>query len=79
MSVVASGGAATIAETRNAELSLVRAEAAGNPLVQAIFNAFPGARISEVRSPEAITAEAAEAALPQAEPEVDDDWDPFEE
>ncbi|MFZ1348148.1 MAG: DNA polymerase III subunit gamma/tau, partial [Tabrizicola sp.] len=59
------------------ELTEVRAQAAGNLLVQAILTAFPGAKISEVRSPEAITAEAAEAALPQAE--VDDDWDPFEE
>ncbi len=78
VSVVASGGQPTIAEARNAELSQVRAEAAENPLVQAIFTAFPGAKISEVRSPEAITAEAAAAALPLAEPEADEDWDPFE-
>ena len=77
VSVVASGGQPTIAEARNTELTEVRAQAAGNLLVQAILTAFPGAKISEVRSPEAITAEAAEAALPQAE--VDDDWDPFEE
>jgi DNA polymerase-3 subunit gamma/tau len=77
VSVVASGGQPTIAEARDTELTEVRAQAAENPLVQAILTAFPGAKISEVRSPEAITAEAAEAALPQAE--VDDDWDPFEE
>lgn len=79
VSVVSSGGQPSIAETRDATLAQVRAEAAENPLVQAILSAFPGAKISEVRSPEAITAQAAEAALPQAEPEVDDDWDPFEE
>ena len=79
VSVVGSGGAPTIAEARNSELTQVRAEAAENPLVQAIFAAFPGARITDVRSPEALTAEAAETALPQGEPEVDDDWDPFEE
>ena len=78
LSVVATGGQPSIAEARSAELSQVRAEAAENPLVQAIFTAFPGAMITEVRSPEAITAEAAEAALPQADPELDDDWDPFE-
>jgi DNA polymerase-3 subunit gamma/tau len=78
VSVVSTGGAPTIAETRNAELQQVRAEAADNPLVQAILTAFPGAKITEVRSPEALTAEATEAALPQAEPEADDDWDPFE-
>jgi DNA polymerase-3 subunit gamma/tau len=79
VSVVSSGGAPTIAESRNAELQQVRAEAAVNPLVQAILTAFPGAKITEVRSPEALTQQATEAALPVAEPEVDDDWDPFEE
>ena len=76
---MASGGAPTIAETRDSELAAVRSEAEGNPLVQAIFSAFPGARIAEVRQPEAMTAEAAKEALPLAEPEMDDDWDPFEE
>jgi DNA polymerase-3 subunit gamma/tau len=79
VSVVSSGGAPTIAEARDAALAEVRADAAGNPLVQAILAAFPGARISDVRSPEALTAEAAAAALPIAEPEADEDWDPFEE
>jgi DNA polymerase-3 subunit gamma/tau len=79
VSVVSSGGAPTIAEQRDRELAEVRSEAEGNPLVQAVFTAFPGARIAEVRSPETMTAAAAEAALPTAEPEVDDDWDPFEE
>lgn len=78
VSVVSSGGAATIAETRDSVLTAARAEAAENPLVQAVLTAFPGARIAGVRSPEAVVAEAAEAALPQAEPELDDDWDPFE-
>ncbi|MBL9048973.1 MAG: DNA polymerase III subunit gamma/tau [Tabrizicola sp.] len=79
VSVVSTGGAPTIAETRNTELAQAKAEAAGNPLVQAILTAFPGAKIAEIRSPEVITADAAEAALPVAEPEADDDWDPFEE
>ncbi|WP_128513899.1 DNA polymerase III subunit gamma/tau [Tabrizicola thermarum] len=79
VSVVGSGGAPTIAEQRERQLAEIRSEAEGNPLVQAVFSAFPGARIVEVRSPEAMTAAAAEAALPTAEPEADDDWDPFEE
>jgi DNA polymerase-3 subunit gamma/tau len=79
VSVVSSGGAPTIAEARDSTLAQVRAEAAENPLVQAILTAFPGAKITEVRSPETITAQAAEAALPTADPEFDDDWDPFEE
>lgn len=78
VSVVASGGAPTIAETRDRELAQAQAEAAQNPLVQAVFAAFPGARIAEVRAPESLTAAAAESALPAAEPEADDDWDPFE-
>jgi DNA polymerase III subunit gamma/tau len=78
VSVVSSGGEPTIAETRDSELAEVRAEAADNPLVQAILTAFPGAKIAEVRSPEAMTAAAAETALPTADPETDDDWDPFE-
>ena len=79
VSVTGSGGAATIAEARRSELDRTKAEVAGNPLVQAILAAFPGAVISEVRSPEAMVAEAATAALPVAESETDDDWDPFEE
>ena len=79
VSVVASGGAPTIAELRERDLAQAQSEAADNPLVQAIFAAFPGARIAEVRAPETLTAAAAEAALPRAEPETDDDWDPFEE
>jgi DNA polymerase-3 subunit gamma/tau len=79
VSVVASGGAPTLAEARDAGIAEVRADAAGNPLVQAILAAFPGARITDVRSPEALTAAAAEMALPAVESEMDDDWDPFEE
>jgi DNA polymerase-3 subunit gamma/tau len=79
VSVTGSGGAPTIAEVRRSELDRTKAEIAGNPLVTAILAAFPGAVISEVRSPEAMVAEAATAALPVAESETDDDWDPFEE
>ena len=79
VSVVSTGGQPTIAEMRDNDLAEVRAEAADNPMVQAILTAFPGAKIAEVRSPEAMTAAAAETALPLAEPETDDDWDPFEE
>ncbi len=79
VSVVSSGGAATVAETRSAELDEARANAADNPLVQAILTAFPGAKITEIRTPEAMVAEAASAALPLTEAEQDEDWDPFEE
>ena len=79
VSVVGSGGAPTIAEARDADRLAQEAEAQQNPLVQAVLAAFPGAKISEIRSPEAMAARAAAEALPEAEPEVDDDWDPFEE
>ncbi len=79
VSVVSAGGAATVAETRSAELDEARASAADNPLVQAILTAFPGAKITEIRTPEAMVAEAASAALPLTEAEQDEDWDPFEE
>lgn len=75
VSVVSSGGQPTIAEARDAEQNAAKAEAATHPLVQSILTAFPGARISEIRTPEALAATAAEAALP----EVEDEWDPFEE
>ncbi|CAN1555733.1 DnaX DNA polymerase III, gamma/tau subunits [Paracoccaceae bacterium] len=79
VSVVSSGGAPTIAETRATVEAETHAEAAGNPLVQAILTAFPGARIADVRLPASLVADAASAALPVAEPETDDDWNPFEE
>ncbi len=79
VSVVSSGGAVTIAEARDAGQLAAKAEAAENPMVQAILTAFPGAKVTDVRQPEALLALAAEAALPLADPEMDDDWDPFEE
>ncbi|GAB1361938.1 DNA polymerase III subunit gamma/tau [Rhodobacter sp.] len=79
VSVVASGGGPTIAETRDADRLAQEAEAQGNPLVQAVMLAFPGTKIAEIRSPEAMAARAAAEALPEADPEMDDDWDPFEE
>ncbi|MFN3642703.1 MAG: DNA polymerase III subunit gamma/tau, partial [Gemmobacter sp.] len=74
LSVVAAGGAPTLAEARAAQDAAALSEAASNPLVQAVLAAFPGARIAAVRSPEARAAEAAAEALPA----VEDEWDPFE-
>ena len=79
MSVVAAGGAPTIAEVRDSDRLQAEAEAQASPLVQAVLAAFPGARITDIRTPEAMAEQAAAEALPLAEPEVDDDWDPFEE
>ena len=79
VSVTGSGGAPTIAEARDAEDRALKSEAEGDPLVQAVLAAFPGAKITAVRRPEDLAAQAAADALPEAEPEPDDDWDPFEE
>jgi DNA polymerase-3 subunit gamma/tau len=75
VSVVSTGGAPTILEERDRELTEAQATALTNPLVQAIMAAFPQAKITDIRTPEALAASAAAAALP----EVDDEWDPFEE
>ncbi len=72
---VGRGGGPTIAETRDAEAAALRAKAAAHPLVQAVLREFPNARIGEIRSPKAIAAEAEAGALP----EVDEEWDPFED
>ncbi|MFP1642959.1 DNA polymerase III subunit gamma/tau [Pontitalea aquivivens] len=75
VSVVAEGGAETIAEARDAGRRAAEAEAQDNPLVQAIFAAFPQAKFEDIRTAEALTAEARAEALP----EVEDEWDPFED
>jgi DNA polymerase-3 subunit gamma/tau len=75
VSVVSSGGAPTIAEVQDQDLNTARAEAMSNTLVQAVLAAFPGAKISEIRTAESMAASAAAEALP----EVEDEWDPFED
>ena len=75
VSVTGTGGGATIAEMRDTERQAREARARDNPLVQAIFAAFPDARITDFRDPEAGVEEAAIEALP----EVEDEWDPFED
>ena len=75
VSVVSTGGAPTIAEERDRDDNAAKAEAMANPLVMAVMDAFPGAKITDIRTPEALAAEAAAQALP----EVEDEWDPFED
>ena len=75
VSVVNTGGAPTLAEERDAAKTAAKAEAMENPLVQAVMLAFPGAAITEIRTAEAMAASAAIEALP----EVDDEFDPFED
>jgi DNA polymerase-3 subunit gamma/tau len=75
VSVVATGGGATLAEDADKDRKAAEAAALENPLVQAVMAAFPGARIAEIRSAAELAAEAQAEALP----EVEDEWDPFEE
>jgi DNA polymerase-3 subunit gamma/tau len=75
VSVVNTSEAPTIAETRDAEELSLREEASTHPLVQAVIAAFPQAKITGIRTPEALEAEAEAEALP----EVDEEWDPFED
>jgi len=74
ISVVSEGGAPTIADVRDAAENTLKARASEHPMVQAVLTRFPEARITEIRTPEAIAATAVSEALP----EVEDEWDPFE-
>ncbi len=75
VSVVSQGGAPTIAQNRDRAALEAEAAALQEPLVMAVLAAFPGAKITAIRSAEELVAEAAAQALP----EVVDEWDPFEE
>ena len=68
VTIVNDGGGKTIAEVRDAAELEQRAEAEAHPLVMAVLAQFP-------KAPEDIAASAQVEALP----EVEDEWDPFEE
>ncbi len=75
VSIVADGDAATIAEVRDAADLALKAQAEQHPLVQAVLMQFPKARIKRIETPEERAAKVETEALP----EVEDEWDPFEE
>lgn len=75
VSVVAEGGAPSIAALRDAEDKALKDAAHAHPLVQAVLARFPKAQIAGIRTPEQIAASAVADALP----EVEDEWDPFED
>ena len=72
---IGTGGAATIRQERNRKDADLKAQAATHPMVKAVFEAFPNAKILDIRTPEQIEAKAQTDALP----EVDDEWDPFDD
>ncbi len=78
---VGTGGAATINEAAEREKAALTAEVEKHPLMQAIRDAFPGARIEQIRTRAELTRAAEAEALPEL-PDADDapeDWDPFED
>ncbi len=75
VTVVNEGGAPTIADVRDAAENALKAEAAEHPMFKAALQAFPDAKIVEIRTAADLIQEAAVEALP----EVEDEWDPFED
>jgi DNA polymerase-3 subunit gamma/tau len=75
VTVVNGCDAPTVTERRDADKLAQEAEAATHPLVRAALEAFPGAKITAIRTPD----DAESAAMAEALPEVEDEWDPFEE
>ena len=75
ITVVAEGGAPTIAEVRDAKDTALKQAAHDHPLVQAVIKAFPKARIADIKT----HADKAQDAMLDALPEVDEEWDPFDD
>ncbi|MAW08234.1 MAG: DNA polymerase III subunit gamma/tau [Halobacteriovoraceae bacterium] len=75
VSIAPNGDAPTISEVRDAAENALRETATAHPLVQAVLKNFPSAKITKIRTPEEMEAEVQAEALP----EVEDEWDPFEE
>ncbi|WP_306047163.1 DNA polymerase III subunit gamma/tau [Nioella sp. MMSF_3534] len=69
------GGGETIEEVENAKVRELEDAARQHPMMQAVLAAFPQAKITEIRSRAELDAQAELQALP----EVEDEWDPFEE
>ena len=75
ITVVNDGGAPTIAKTRDAKANALREVAQDHPLVKAVISAFPRAKITYIKT----EADKAKDAMADALPEVDEEWDPFED
>jgi DNA polymerase-3 subunit gamma/tau len=75
VTVVSSGGEKTIDEVRNAAQYALEEKAQSHPLVQAVIAAFPKAKIKSILT----EADKVQDASVDALPEVDEEWDPFDE
>ena len=65
----------TLAEVRDAKDMALKRDALDHPMMQAVLAQFPAAKITAIRTPQDIEANAVAEALP----EVEDEWDPFED
>ncbi len=79
VSVTSTGGGATLAELRAEESDAKAAKALENPVVAAVFAAFPTAKIAEIRDLRAPEAVEEDATLTETVAAFDPDWDPFED
>ena len=75
VSVVNEGGDKTIAEKAIDKVTELEALAKGHSMFRATISSFPSAKIVNIKAFEKQEEEAALVALP----EIDDNWDPFEE
>ena len=75
VTVVSHCSAKTIQEHRNAEEAQLELDAKLHPFVKTVFEKFPKASITEIKSQTQIVTEAAQTSLP----EIEGEWDPFEE
>jgi DNA polymerase-3 subunit gamma/tau len=78
---VGTGGAPTITEIEDKAKATLTAEVERHPLMQAIKDAFPEAKIQHIRTRAEITRAAEAEALPELpdDDETPEDWDPFED
>ena len=75
VTVVSHCSAKTIQEHRNAKEAQLELDAKLHPFVKTVFEKFPKASITEIKSQTQIITEAAQTSLP----EIEGEWDPFEE
>ena len=75
VTVVSHCSTKTIQERRNAEEAQLKLDAKLHPFVKTVFENFPKASITEIKSKAQIITEAAQTRLP----EIESEWDPFEE
>ena len=75
ITVVGNCSGETIQEQRNAKDATLKREAKLHPFVKTVFDNFPKASIIEIKSQAEIIAEAEETGLP----EIEGEWDPFED